>query len=145
MNVYHGSSTLNDGSIPSAGPKNGAFFSLNIEFAKIFGRRIHQFQIDDSLILDFRNNKHIKLIHDKQLVKIYKKVELAESSGLPYAFNHVVEIASLESVKELALALGFSGAYFHETNKFIGVEIWDTSCLCWVQSEDNPDFDALNT
>jgi hypothetical protein len=142
--IYHGSSTLADAEIPRGSPPGGAFFTPDVELAKIFGRRIHCFEISGGVILDFRRADHLELAADPIFKTLLDKIELSDCSGLPLAFNHAVSVESLAAVGELALKLGFSGAYFHETSKHTGIEIWDTSVLRWVKSEPNADFDSLN-
>ena len=145
MRVYHGSSTLPERKIPKAGPDNGVFVTPQEEFAKIFGRTIHCYELDESLILDLRKEKHRDKIKNSNFIHLLNLIEISEDSRLPQAFNHVVAIASLEATRDLALALGFLGAYFSETYNYVGIEIWDPNCLIWISTSDNPDFDSKNS
>lgn len=144
MIVYHGSTTLPNKTIPKGSASNGVFLTPKKEFAAIFGRTIHSFEISEGVILDLRDEKVLDQIKDKKLTSLLKLVDFSEA-GLPFAFNHVTEISSLEAVRDLALALGYSGAYFYETPNANSIEVWETSCLTWIRSEPNPDFDRFNS
>lgn len=141
MKVFHGSSSLPDKSIPKGSKSNGAFFTPQKEFSKIFGRKIFIYELDESCILDLRKEDHLEKVRKH---KMFKLIELEEKTGLPFAFNHVVSIESLETVKFISESLGFSGAFFYEMPNALGIEIWDTSCLSYLSTEDNLDFDELN-
>ena len=144
MIVYHGSTTLPDKTIPRGSVSNGVFLTPIKEFAAIFGRTIHSFEVSEHLILDLRQEKVLAQIKNKNLNSLLNLIDLSES-GLPFAFNHVTELSSLEAVRDLALALGYAGAYFYETPNANSIEIWNPSCLTWIRSEPNPDFDRLNS
>ena len=141
MIVYHGSSTLKNGQVPDGDADSGAFFSLHKEFAKQFGETIHHFEISGSVILDLRDCEHLSLIEESNhLREVLQRVQVDKKTRLPIAFNHSIDLGSLESVKLLTISLGFIGAYFYETNGSISVEVYDPSRLTWVKSEDNHNF-----
>ena len=144
MKLYHGSSSLPDNTLPKGGESNGVFLTPNKEFSQIFGRRIHTFELEEEVILDLRLESVKNLIIDKKLTSLLNKIDFHEN-GLPFAFNHVTSIESLESTKLLALKLGYKAALFFETNKALSIELWDPTLLIWISSEDNPNFDDLNS
>lgn len=141
MLVYHASSTLPVKTIPKGSPYNGVFVTPQKEFSQIFGSTIHVFEIDESTILNLKNESHLLKAKKHPL---FHTIEIHESTGLPFAFNHVTTNESLENMRQMAKELGFSSAWFYETAHAQSIEVWDTTTLIFVSSEDNDRFDELS-
>ena len=141
MLVYHGSSTLPIKTIPKGSPYNGVFVTPQKEFSQIFGSVIHIFEIDESSILNLKNESHLLKVKSHPL---FKTIEIHESTGLPFAFNHITTNESLENMRKIATDLGFYAAWFYETALAQSIEVWDTATMTFVGSEENDRFDELN-
>lgn len=124
MILYHGSSTLKPNMKPDCSEKNGAFFALELSFALIFGNKIFEYNIDDSLILDLKNKEHYKKFSSHP-----RFVELNLYSTYPSAYNLDSNIEMFDILKQITLDLNFDGLIFIEENNFLSVELYRNNNL----------------
>jgi len=128
LTFYHGSDTLPIGKKPT----KGRFLALDKEFAQNFGNTVHEFVFPSEKILDLRNKNHLEILKTKYPQSDIDFVR-GNSQDLPNAFTHEQNATErLEKLKNMAISLGFHGAYQKESdwpNQPVSVEIYNPKHL----------------
>jgi hypothetical protein len=132
--VFHGSDSLKAGRLPTGDIENPVYVALSRAFAGQFGETVHEFRINESLILDLRNPEHQKLAESEA------PIALDPLTGLPHAYGefHFTtgdSAKSLQQLKSLAVKLGFKGIFMVEADwpgTPVSIEIYDTAILIQV-------------